>query len=74
MVDVEVESNDQNHGLGYTDAANVSAKTPVSGKVGKAQKAPRMTKASRSGSQTPATNVGETFLLEVLRASHFDVS
>ncbi|XP_071931472.1 transcription factor E2FB-like [Coffea arabica] len=58
VVDVEVESNDQNHGFGYTDAANVSAKTPVSGKVGKAQKAPRMTKASRSGSQTPATNVG----------------
>ncbi|KAL3530336.1 hypothetical protein ACH5RR_009658 [Cinchona calisaya] len=55
---VEAELNEHNHGPGYTDAVNSSTKTPVSGKVGKAQKAPRMTKSSRFGSQTPAPNVG----------------
>lgn len=59
MVDVEAEMIEQNHGPGYADAVNSSTKTPLSGKVGKAQKAPRMTKSSRSGSQTFVTNVGE---------------
>ncbi|CAI9105715.1 OLC1v1004708C1 [Oldenlandia corymbosa var. corymbosa] len=54
MANVEADVNNQNP----SDPANNSTKTPASGKVGKAQKAPRTTKANRAGSQTPGTNVG----------------
>lgn len=57
--DAEAESTEQNLGLGHSGNVNNSLKTPVSGKSGKVQKAPRVTKTSRAASQTPATNVGE---------------
>ncbi|KAI5666944.1 hypothetical protein M9H77_16797 [Catharanthus roseus] len=56
--DAEAESTEQNLGLGHSGNVNNSLKTPVSGKSGKVQKAPRVTKTSRAASQTPATNVG----------------
>ncbi|KAM7502329.1 hypothetical protein LguiB_001233 [Lonicera macranthoides] len=55
----EAEFTLQNHSSGYTEAVNSPLQTPpLSGKGVKAQKAPRITKCNKSGSQTPASNVG----------------
>ncbi|KAK3032760.1 hypothetical protein RJ639_034909 [Escallonia herrerae] len=56
--DLEAENSEQNPSSGYTEAVNSPLQTPISGKGGKAQKAPRITKCNKSGSQTPASNVG----------------
>ncbi|XP_022729952.1 transcription factor E2FB-like isoform X2 [Durio zibethinus] len=43
---------------GYTEVVSSSLQTPVSGKGGKAQKTSRLTKSSKFGPQTPASNLG----------------
>lgn len=57
--DGEAESTEQKPGPGHSDAMSSLLKTPVSGKSGKPQKAPRVTKANRAVSQNLASNVGE---------------
>lgn len=57
--EVEAESTEQKPSPGHSDAVSSLLKTPVSGKSGKPQKAPRVTKANRAASQNPASNVGE---------------
>ncbi|KAM1000151.1 hypothetical protein ACFX13_006951 [Malus domestica] len=57
-VDCEAESTDRTTAPGYTEVANSPLQTPVATKVGKANKASRLTKCSKSGPQTPASNVG----------------
>ncbi|XP_052186439.1 transcription factor E2FB isoform X2 [Diospyros lotus] len=54
----EVESNEQNPSAGFTKVVSGPLQTPVSGKRGKAQKAPRIAKCNRSGFQTPVSNAG----------------
>ncbi|CAK9184687.1 unnamed protein product [Ilex paraguariensis] len=54
--DCEDESREQKPG--YIELVSSPLQTPVSGKGGKAQKIPRIAKCNRSGSQTPAANVG----------------
>ncbi|GMP93137.1 hypothetical protein CsSME_00043097 [Camellia sinensis var. sinensis] len=56
--DLVAKSSDWNPSTGYVEAVGSPLQTPVSGKGGKAQKAPRMAKSNRSGSQTPVSNVG----------------
>lgn len=56
--DGEAESTEEKPGPGHSDAVNSLLKTPVSGKSGKPQKAPRVTKANRTASQNPASNIG----------------
>ncbi|CAL5436352.1 unnamed protein product [Camellia sinensis] len=56
--DLVAESSDWNPSTGYVEAVGSPLQTPVSGKGGKAQKAPRMARSNRSGSQTPVSNVG----------------
>ncbi|XP_034221336.1 uncharacterized protein LOC117632069 isoform X1 [Prunus dulcis] len=58
--DYEAESSDRSAapGPGYTEVVTSPLQTPVSSKVGKANKTSRLTKCSRSGPQTPACNVG----------------
>ncbi|MFS8007719.1 putative transcription factor E2F-DP family [Helianthus anomalus] len=48
----ETESNDQNPTPGNTLAVSTPLKTPVSGKVSKAQKVPRLGKCNKAGPQT----------------------
>lgn len=52
----EAESNEQNPSPGNTLAVSTPLQTPVSGKVSKTQKVPRIGKCIRAGSQTPASN------------------
>ncbi|KAI3795913.1 hypothetical protein L1987_38573 [Smallanthus sonchifolius] len=52
----ETESDDKNHTPGNTLAVSTPLQTPVSGKVSKAQKVPRIGKCNRAGFQTPASN------------------
>ncbi|KAA8514969.1 hypothetical protein F0562_018244 [Nyssa sinensis] len=54
----EAVSSERNRSPGCTELVNSPLQTPVSAKVGKAQKVPRAGKCNRSGSQTPASNVG----------------
>ncbi|CAL9000215.1 unnamed protein product [Prunus brigantina] len=56
--DYEAESSDRTAAPGYAEAVTSPLQTPVSSKVGKANKTSRLTKCSRSGPQTPASNVG----------------
>ncbi|XP_016646989.1 PREDICTED: transcription factor E2FB-like [Prunus mume] len=56
--DYEAESSDRTAATGYTEAVTSPLQTPVSSKVGRANKTSRLTKCSRSGPQTPASNVG----------------
>ncbi|XP_040932374.1 transcription factor E2FB isoform X2 [Gossypium hirsutum] len=58
VADREVESGDWARPPGYTEVIGSPLQTPVSGKGGKAQKASRLTKNSRSGPQIPASNLG----------------
>ncbi|KAI3746585.1 hypothetical protein L6452_09020 [Arctium lappa] len=53
----EAESNEQNHTPGNALAVSSPLQTPVSGKLSKAQKIPRIGKCNRAGSQTPASNI-----------------
>ncbi|KAM1394140.1 transcription factor E2FB-like isoform X1 [Malus sylvestris] len=57
-VDCEAESSDRTTAPGYTDVGNSPLQTPMSTKVGKANKTSRLTKCSKSGPRTPASNVG----------------
>ncbi|KAK1411514.1 hypothetical protein QVD17_38063 [Tagetes erecta] len=52
----DAKSNDLSHTPGNTLAVSTPLQTPVSGKVSKAQKVPRIGKCNRAGSQTPASN------------------
>ncbi|KAK9062675.1 hypothetical protein SSX86_019864 [Deinandra increscens subsp. villosa] len=52
----EAESNDQNPTPGNTLTVSTPLQTPISGKVSKAQKVPRIGKCNRAGSQVPASN------------------
>ena len=64
----EAESSECNPSTGYPETFGSPFQTPVSGKGGKTQKAPRSAKCNRSGSQTPAAVVGECYQpLEVLK-------
>ncbi|XP_057482793.1 transcription factor E2FB isoform X1 [Actinidia eriantha] len=54
----EAESSECNPSTGYAETFGSPFQTPVSGKGGKTQKAPRSAKCNRSGSQTPAAVVG----------------
>ncbi|ONI01435.1 hypothetical protein PRUPE_6G139100 [Prunus persica] len=58
--DYEAESSDRSAapGPGYTEVVTSPLQTPLSSKVGKANKTSRLTKCSRSGPQTLACNVG----------------
>ncbi|CAL9000207.1 unnamed protein product [Prunus brigantina] len=56
--DYEAESSDRRAAPGYTEVVTSPLQTPVSSKVGKANKTSRLTKCSRSGPQTLACNVG----------------
>ncbi|XP_028100519.1 transcription factor E2FB-like [Camellia sinensis] len=56
--DHEAESSDRNPSTGYAEPISSPLQTPVSGKRGKAQRAPRIAKCNRAGSQTPVANVG----------------
>uniref|UniRef100_A0A5B6ZWZ9 Putative transcription factor E2FB n=1 Tax=Davidia involucrata TaxID=16924 RepID=A0A5B6ZWZ9_DAVIN len=56
--DYEALSSERNRSPGCTEVVNSSLQTPVSAKGGKAQKVPRAGKCNRSGSQTPASNIG----------------
>ncbi|XP_022729951.1 transcription factor E2FB-like isoform X1 [Durio zibethinus] len=58
VVDREVESGEWAMPQGYTEVVSSSLQTPVSGKGGKAQKTSRLTKSSKFGPQTPASNLG----------------
>ncbi|KAJ9188628.1 hypothetical protein P3X46_000008 [Hevea brasiliensis] len=53
----EAESNEWNTSAGFTEVDNSPLQTPVSGKGGKAPKTSRLSKSSKSGSQT-ALNLG----------------
>ncbi|XP_024969316.1 transcription factor E2FB isoform X1 [Cynara cardunculus var. scolymus] len=52
----EAESNEQNPNPGNALAISSPLQTPMSGKLSKAQKIPRIGKCNRAGSQTSATN------------------
>lgn len=56
--DYEAESGDRTTGSGFTEVVNSPLQTPVSVKGGKASKTSRLTKGSKSGPQTPVSNVG----------------
>ncbi|KAL7259825.1 hypothetical protein ACSBR1_005651 [Camellia fascicularis] len=56
--DLVAKSSEWNPSTGYVEVVGSPLQTPVSGKGGKAQNAPRMAKSNRSGSQTPVSNVG----------------
>ncbi|CAL5352548.1 unnamed protein product [Camellia sinensis] len=56
--DHEAESSDRNPSTGYAEPISSPLQTPVSGKRGKAQRAPRIAICNRAGSQTPVANVG----------------
>ncbi|XWS52805.1 hypothetical protein CRYUN_Cryun11dG0103600 [Craigia yunnanensis] len=56
--DREVESSEWAMPPGCTDVISSPLQTPVSGKGGKAPKTSRLTKCSKSGPQTPASNLG----------------
>lgn len=56
--DFEGENGEQNPNPGFAGVVSSPLQTPVSGKGGKAQKIPRIAKFNRTGSQTPASNVG----------------
>ncbi|XP_022756017.1 transcription factor E2FB-like [Durio zibethinus] len=58
VADREVESGEWAMPQGYTEVVSSPLQTPVSGKGGKAQKTSRLTKSSKSGAQTPASNLG----------------
>ncbi|XVF05097.1 hypothetical protein REPUB_Repub05bG0142000 [Reevesia pubescens] len=58
VADREVESGEWAMPQGYTEVVSSPLQTPVSGKGGKAQKTSRLTKSSKSGPQTPASNLG----------------
>ena len=59
VADREVESSEWAMPPGCTEVVSSPLQTPVSGKGGKAQKTSRLTKNSKSGPQTPASNLGE---------------
>ncbi|XP_028102831.1 transcription factor E2FB-like isoform X1 [Camellia sinensis] len=56
--DLVAKSSDWNPSTGYVEAVGSPLQTPVSGNWGKAQKASRMEKSNRFGSQTAVSNVG----------------
>ncbi|KAA3458627.1 transcription factor E2FB-like [Gossypium australe] len=58
VADREVESSEWALPPGCTELVSSPLQTPVSGKGGKAQKTSRLTKNSKSGPQTPASNLG----------------
>ncbi|XP_021278199.1 transcription factor E2FB isoform X1 [Herrania umbratica] len=58
IADREVESSEWTMPPGYTEVVSSPLQTPVSGKGGKAQKTSRLTKSSKAGPQTPASNLG----------------
>ncbi|XP_022995080.1 transcription factor E2FA-like isoform X1 [Cucurbita maxima] len=58
--DYEAESTDRAAGPRFTEVVNSSHQTPVSVKGGKGNKS-RLTKCSRSGPQTPMSNVGSPY-------------
>ncbi|KAG4191712.1 hypothetical protein ERO13_A07G112100v2 [Gossypium hirsutum] len=58
LADREVESSEWALPPGCTELGSSPLQTPVSGKGGKAQKTSRLTKNSKSGPQTPASNLG----------------
>ncbi|XP_022986222.1 transcription factor E2FB-like [Cucurbita maxima] len=57
VADYEADSTDRAAGPRFTEVANSPHQTPVSVKGGKGNKS-RLTKCSRSGPQTPMSNVG----------------
>ncbi|XVE79178.1 hypothetical protein DITRI_Ditri14bG0037100 [Diplodiscus trichospermus] len=58
IADREVESTEWPMPPGCTEVASSPLQTPLSGKGGKAQKTSRLTKSSKCGPQTPASNLG----------------
>ncbi|TXG73543.1 hypothetical protein EZV62_002122 [Acer yangbiense] len=57
-VDLEAESGERTTGPGYAEIVNSPLQTPVSGKGVKAQKHSRLSKNSKSGPLTSASNLG----------------
>ncbi|KAL2536089.1 Transcription factor E2FB [Forsythia ovata] len=60
MGEFEAECTEQNIGPGCASVIKAPLQTPVSGKMGKAQKVPRTTKANKARSQTPVANIGSS--------------
>ncbi|XP_022752528.1 transcription factor E2FB-like isoform X1 [Durio zibethinus] len=58
IADREVEPNEWAMPPGCTEVVSSPLQTPVAGKGGKAQKTSRLAKISKSGPQTPASNLG----------------
>lgn len=58
VADYEAESTDRAAGPRFTEVVSSPHQTPVSVKGGKGNKS-RLTKCSRSGPQTPMSNVGK---------------
>ncbi|KAK9734606.1 hypothetical protein RND81_04G151400 [Saponaria officinalis] len=56
----DAESTAWTSSPGYTEVVNSPIQTPVSGKGGKGQRAPRITKSNRVGPQTPMSNIGSS--------------
>ncbi|XP_015868390.2 transcription factor E2FB isoform X2 [Ziziphus jujuba] len=54
----EAESSDRMVGPVYAEVVNSPIQTPVSTKAGKTNKTPRVMKCTRTGPQTPLSNVG----------------
>ncbi|KAB5561641.1 hypothetical protein DKX38_006598 [Salix brachista] len=58
--DHQGESSDWNAGHGYMEVVTSPLQTPVSGKGGKTPKTSRLTKSSKSGSQSAAAALGQS--------------
>ena len=65
VADQELESVEWAMPQGYTEVVSSPLQTPVSGKGGRTQKTSRLTKSSKSGPQTPASNLGELYCMQV---------
>ncbi|KAH9627413.1 hypothetical protein KSS87_012063, partial [Heliosperma pusillum] len=57
-VENDAESTAWTASPGLTEVVNSPVQTPVSGKGGKGQRAPRVTKSNRAGPQTPMSSIG----------------
>lgn len=66
MADCEVESSEQYLGPRNSSTNKGPFRTPVSGKAGRAQKVPRITKSSKAGSQTPLSIIGEFYYFHLI--------
>lgn len=62
VADYEAESTDRAIGPRFAEVVNSPHQTPVSVKGGKGSKS-RLTKCSRSGPQTPMSNVGKLYII-----------